>query len=97
MMQPLERLDLTNNPAYEVCQQRTHLPQAGIDLTNNPAYEMCQQRTHLPQSGIDLTNNPAYEVCQQRTNLFHMRSLSTQEPEFNMENNPLYTMVNPQK
>ena len=68
-----------------------------MDFTNNPAYDVCQQRTNLSQSGIDLTSNPAYEVCQQKTTMFHMRSLSAQEPEYNMENNPLYMMVNSKK
>ena len=54
-------------------------------------------QTTQPQSGIDLTNNPAYEVCQQRTHLSDMKNLSAQETEFNMDNNPLYTMVNAQK
>ena len=86
---------LYTEPPLHTHTQHTHTtqPLERMDLTNNPAYEVCQQRTNLSQSGIDLTNNPAYEVCQQTTHQSHMRNLSAQEPEYNMDKNPLYMMA----
>ena len=71
--QPQSGIDLTNNPAYEVCQQRTNLSQSGIDLTSNPAYEVCQQKTNLSRknlseqdTGFNMDNNPLYMIVKEQ-------------------------------
>ena len=81
--QPLAKMDHSNNPAYEVCQQRTR-----IDLSNNPAYE---QRARL-----DTSNNPTHtcEACHQRRQLARIDTSDNpaygQRARIDLSNNPAY-------
>ena len=79
--QPLGKIGLSDNPAYEVCQHR-----ARIDLSNNPAYE---------QRAIDLSNNPAYEVGQQRTHRANLTEQEP-EYTYIEDDDPLYEIMDAQ-
>ena len=79
--QQLGKIGLSDNPAYEVCQQR-----ARIDTSNNPAYE---------QRAIDLSSNLAYEVGQQRTHLTNLTEQEP-EYMYIDDNDPLYEIMDTQ-